>query len=180
MRNDLAKPYDWLVNRPDPNSQDFKDVMAWLATFGVPANPKISYIVLSAGGFQAAIDGVNPGPILQLTFDGYAIPMDGALVLNAPGVVVMMLGLDKGNTPLYTPPAPPAPDMPAPPSQPANPVGVPWYTTAQGVKIFQVATGDTSPAGTLYPHNASPTDSLWIKELIPGPFGNWQDWKQIR
>lgn len=180
MRNDEGfTPYGWWVNRPNPDSQDFKNVIAWLQQKGVSIAPKIGYIMLDAGGFQRQLPGdpVNPGPILQLIFNGYSSPMDGALVLNSPGVVLSMLGLvPAGTIPTYTPPIPPDPGPAPPPGQPVNPIGNYWFTDRDGMKCHYPAPGDVLPDHSLWP-SAHP---VAIKVRIDGLGGPTQYWKALR
>ncbi len=130
MRTDFQKPYDWFDNVPDQNSEDFRNVMDWLKKKSVP-EPSVSFIFLIP-----APDGQRyPGPIMMLTFPGYATPMDATLVLNSPGMVPLMLGMTAA-MPNYEPPAAPAAPVPLPPGQPANPIGVYLYTNRSGHKIL--------------------------------------------
>jgi hypothetical protein len=170
MRTDISPPYDWFTNRPNPTNQDFHNVMAWLKDHGAP-DPKQVYLDLTGGGFP--VGATNPGPLLMFQYPSLPQPLDASLVMNTPGAALVALGLGWTN---YEPPAVPAPPPPPPPGQPANPIGNYWFTDHDGLKVFYPAPGDTSPDKMLYRDGGL---KLYIKSLIPGPWGDYASWKLL-
>lgn len=164
MRTDQAA-YNWFNNRPDSGSQDFHNVIAWLTAHRAP-EPTISYMVLDSQGFPY---GGLPEPIMQLTFAGYPTPMDASLVLNSPGVALVMLGLE-ANMLNYAPPTAPAP-RPIPIS--GNPVGAATGTVINGKNQY-FFDGQSTPLadGTIFP---GPEGDL-ILQRRDTPFGPWMRW----
>jgi len=183
MRTDLAVPYDWITNIPDPDSQDCKNVIAWLTQQGAP-QPKISYLRLVTSILPPTT--VAPAGFWVLQFPGMPYPCDLALTLNSPTLVLQELNDNlRLNLPVpaqYTPPAPPppAPFVPEPLPQPANPVGSPMIlsNTAAGSDYFP-APGDVLPVGTLFPNPAVPGQPLYQKIGCQIPWGTEIYWQRI-
>lgn len=175
MRNDLKQSYTWFGNRPDSNSDDFKNVMAWLKSHGAP-DPKIVYITLDSGGFPPGT--VNPGPIMFLQYPGMPNPSDASAVLNTPGTILVELGITSA-TILYEPPAPPPPPVLLP-GQPANPIGAKWFVNAAGHQVYYLAPGDHLPDGTTWPGTGVVGEYVYVKHLTPGPWGDYASWEQLR
>ncbi len=126
-RTDLAKLYNWTDNRPSPGSQDFQNVMRWLADHGAPA-PSVVEIALDPTGWVFPGSGQFPGSIIMLNFPGDPLPHDAAQVLNSPGVLLKELGLSPGGDLNYTPPGDPIPEPPKPTSHIGQALGGGWYT----------------------------------------------------
>ena len=182
MRTDLAVPYDWVSNVPDPNSQDAKNVIAWLIHQGAPL-PQAFYLRLLMSILPPTT--VAPAGCWVLQFAGMPYPCDLALSLNSPTLVLQEvsdnLRLNLSIPAQYTPPAPPEP--PAPPStplpQPENPVGPPMiHDTGLGSDYFPVA-GDTLPVGALYPSPAEAGRPLYQKIGRETPWGTEIFWQRI-
>ena len=163
MRTDQAA-YNWFDNRPDAASQDFHNVVAWLKAHGAP-EPYVSYIVLDSQGFPF---GGLPEPIMQLTFAGYPTPMDASLVLNSPGVALVMLGLE-ANMLNYAPPSEPKPV----PVVSGNPVGAETGLTFNGKHQYFFDKDTASlPNGTIC---RGPEGDL-VLQRWDTPFGPWMRW----
>ena len=182
MRSDLAVPYDWINNVPDPNSQDCKNVIAWLIQQGAPP-PKISYLRLVTSILPPTT--VAPAGFWVLQFPGMPYPCDLALSLNSPTLVLQELDdnlhLSLPVPAAYTPPAPPEPPTPVttPLPQPANPVGPPMVqNTGVGSDYFPVA-GDTLPVGTVFPSPVVPGQPVYQKVGNETPWGTEIYWQRI-
>ncbi len=181
MRTDLAAPYDWINNIPDPNSADCRNVIAWMIQQGAPP-PKVAYIrVITAIIFPTVV----PAGFWVLQFAGMPYPCDLALSLNSPTLVLQELDDNLHlNLPVpsqYTPPAPPqpppAPVIPLP--QPSNPVGAPMVPeTGVGSDYFP-APGDTSPVGTLHPSPVVSGEPVYQKIGRETPWGTEIFWQRI-
>ena len=158
-RTDLPKLYNWTDNRPDPNSQDYREVMAWLSAHGAPA-PQFATIAIDAAGWPYPEQGPIPPSIPVLIFPGDLVPHDAALVLNSPGVVLVELGLEP-NVLNYA--APTAPIEPAKPISyhVGQPLGRGWYAQLEPetdpVKDGEIVTG---PDGRRY-------------QFVKGMIGGW-------
>jgi hypothetical protein len=175
MRTDLAAPYDWINNVPDPNSQDCRNVIAWLIHQGAPP-PQVSYLRLVTSFLPPTT--VAPAGFWVLQFSGMPYPCDLALSLNSPTLVLQELNdnlhLNLSIPTQYAAPAPPQP--PAPPStplpQPAIPVGQPMINDPRiGSDYFPVA-GDTLPIGALFPSPVVPGQPLYQKIGRDTPVGH--------
>ena len=182
MRTDLAVPYDWLNNVPDPNSQDCKNVIAWMIQQGAPP-PKTCYIRLVC--WILLPGAVAPPGFWVLQFAGMPYPCDLALTLNSPTLVLQELNdnlhLNLPVPPQYAPPRPPAPPVPpaTPLPQPANPVGPPMIPdTSVGSNYFAVP-GDTLPPGALFPSPVVPGQPLYQKIGRETPWGTEIYWQRI-
>lgn len=176
MRPDLVKFYDE-HNQPDPASADFRNVIDWLKAHGAP-EPTVTYYFLDNIGYP---NGGNPGKQMLLTFGPEMLAwtsLDAADVMNTPGAALLVLGLSKDGI-LYEPPSPPV--MPsAPVTQPENPIGVFWYATREGLKIFQPAVGDALPDGKVWPDPATNPPHLYLKSIVPMFAGSAAYWTQLR
>lgn len=172
MRTDLKEYYNWTDNRVDPNSQDFANVLAWLTSNGAPKPTWFKLMLLGRG-----LPGVNlPPDPLMFQFPDRPNPDDAALVMNAPGVLLMELGLQK-NELQYEPPAAPAPLPPPPLPQPSNPVGDlenSLIVTANEIipEKHLPAPGDVLGNGALY----SDARGSFAKVVKPSPFGAMAYW----
>jgi len=182
MRTDLVVPYDWINNIPDPNSQDCRNVIAWLIQQGAPP-PQVSYLRLVTSFLPPTT--VAPAGFWVLQFAGMPYPCDLALSLNSPTLVLQELNdclhLNLTVPAQYTPPAPPEPPTPvvAPVPQPANPVGQPMINdTGIGSDYFPVV-GDTLPVGALFPNPVVPGQPLYQKVGRDTPWGTEIFWQRI-
>lgn len=179
MRTDLAAPYDWINNIPDPNSQDCRNVIAWLIQQGAPP-PKVSYLRLFTSFLPPTT--VAPAGFWVLQFPGMPYPCDMALSMNSPTLVLQELDgclhLNLSVPAQYTPPAPPQPPA-TPLPQPANPVGQPMIDeTGLGSDYFLEA-GDTLPVGSLFPNPVVPGQPLYQKMGRDTPWGTEIFWQRI-
>lgn len=182
MRTDLAVPYNWVTNIPDPDSQDYKNVLAWLIQQGAPP-PQLSYIRIVISMLPPTT--VAPAGFWVWQFPGMPYPCDLALALNSPTLVLQELDDNLHlNLPVpgqYTPPAAPQPVPPAstPVPQPANPVGPPMtQNTAVGSDYFPVA-GDTLPGGSVFPNPVVPGQPVYQKIENATPWGTEIYWQRI-
>ncbi len=165
MRTDISPLYDWFSNRPNPESKDYHDVIAWLAAHGVSL-PAVSYLPPS---------GVAPSVIpevMYLTFAEYPKqPMDAALVLNEPTSVLVMVGKDPVR---YSPPKPPEPP---PDAGDGNPVGAFSYTDEYGKRHYFADPRYFPSAPDILP---DPQGGQLKKRFRPGPFGaGWMEWVSV-
>lgn len=181
MRTDLAAPYDWINNIPDPNSADCRAVVAWMIHQGAPL-PQISYLHLVTSFLPPTT--VAPKGFWVLQFPGMPYPCDLALSLNSPTLVLQELN-DTLHLNLTVPgqyPPPPAPQPPeviSNPPAPSNPVGQPMiHDTGLGSDYFPVP-GDTLPVGALFPNPVVPGQPLYQKIGHETPWGTEIYWQRI-
>ena len=181
MRSDLATPYDWINNIPDPNSQDCRNVIAWLIQQGAPT-PQVSYIRIVISILPPTT--VAPAGFWVLQFPGMPYPCDLALSLNSPALVLQELNDNlRLNLPVpapYPPPVPQPPVIVTPPPEPAVPVGPPMVhgITGVGSDYFPVP-GDTSSVGALFPNPAVIGQALYQKVGRETPWGTEIYWQRI-
>ena len=182
MRTDLAVPYDWINNVPDPNSQDYKNVLAWLIQQGAPP-PQLSYIRIVISILPPTT--VAPAGFWVWQFPGMPYPCDLALSLNSPTLVLQELNdnlhLNLTVPAQYTPPAPPQPPAPVvtPLPQPANPVGQPMTNATSVGSNYFPAPGDTLLVGALFPSPVVPGQPVYQKIGRQTPWGTEIFWQRI-
>jgi len=170
MRTDLDPLYDWFENRPDQHSQDFNEVMAWLASHGA-GSPSISLLPATyTGPLTRAIP-----PVMLLTFPKYpSNPMDASLVLNSPGVVLQLLDIKVPDY-NYAPPVPPAPPA-TPPASGGSEVAAYSYTDERGKRHYFVNPEYPPAPGKKVTGPQGETLQQYSRQ---GPFGFWQEWMEV-
>jgi hypothetical protein len=150
----------------DSDSQEFRDVIAWLVAHGAP-KPE-----LEEGGSYGAAFGAMRGPD-QFLFvrDGKTLRLDAALVFASPSLGLNELQREFGfgdtrffmpySRPVVLPPTPPPP----PPADVFTKVGDEF---APGRREAL----DNAPAG----HKTQFMGAKWVKQVRRTPFGGTSQW----
>jgi hypothetical protein len=172
MRTDLKEWYHPVLNPPDADGQDLKNIVTYLQANGLPttAVPSVVTEVIDFPG------GHYTNTNLVFALDGRpALSQPLYLAMNNPEAALALLGDYYGFTvptppPLFHPPAPAA-------SAPATPKPAPKVLVGGKImgNMYHGVAGDDSPAGTQYTDDRG----TFKKVINPNPFGQEMHWEKI-
>lgn len=170
MRSDLTRLYNQADNPVDVNSQDFKDVLAYLHSHGLPQpNVIVQEVGMPTGPRYTDIELIFLDPLRA------PLKMQAFLVMNAPQRAVTDFDLWRGERnpripEEYAPKAAAAVVGSQAPVKPTRLVGPLIFGSN-----YQPVPNDDSADGAKYTDERG----TFIKRVTPTPFGNSVHWEKI-